>query len=280
MLTIQALAKINLTLEVLGIRPDGYHDIRSIVQAIGLCDTLEFNNSDDIIIHCDMPGWSAEKSLVSRAVALVHEASGVKKGVKLDIKKRIPLMSGLGGDSSDAAAVLKGLKEFWDLGFTPGDFYKLAAELGSDVFFFLECGTALVEGRGEIVKNLAPLSPMWAVIVVPGTQAGAGKTAGMYAALEPSHYTDGHITERFVDMLADGPGFDFSLLFNTFENIALKNNTSLTCKEHLLKLGAPHVHLCGSGPALFTLFDDRSAAEELYTRCRNQGMEAYLAGTL
>lgn len=280
MLRKQATAKINLTLEVLGKRPGGYHDIRSIVQAIDLCDTLEFNNSDDITIHCDVPGWSVEKSLVSRAVVLVHEACGVKKGVKLDIKKRIPLMSGLGGDSSGAAAVLKGLNVFWNLNIKPEELVELAAGLGSDVFYFLHGGTALVEGRGEIVKPLTPLPQMWAVIVVPGVLAGEGKTAGMYAALEPSHYTDGHITGRFVDMLAAGSGFDFSLLFNTFENIAFKNNASLNYKEHLLKLGAPHAHLCGSGPALFTLFDKRSAAEELYTRCRNQGMETYLAGTL
>lgn len=280
MLTVQAPAKINLTLEVLGMRPDGYHDIRSIVQEIGLCDTLEFNDSDDIIIRCDMPGWSTGKSLVPKAVALVHEASGVKKGVKLDIKKRIPLMSGLGGDSSDAAAVLKGLNEFWELKFTPADFYELAEGLGSDVFFFLEGGTALVEGRGEIVKNLPGLPSMWAVITVPGVQAEEGKTAGMYSALGPSQYTDGHITERFIHMLGDGSGVDFSLVFNTFENIAFQDKVLLGYKEHFLKLGAPHAHLCGSGPALFTLFDDRSATEELYTRCRTQGMQAYLTATL
>lgn len=281
MLEINAPAKINLTLEVLGKRPDGYHDIRSVVRTINLSDTLSFENSNSITISCNIPGWSAEKSLVSKAVVLVSKESGLLNGVILDIKKRIPLMSGLGGDSSDAAAVLKGLNVLWDLNLPPERIRDFAVDLGSDVFFFLEGGTALVEGRGERIKSLPSRLQMWVVVVVPGVPVEMGKTAAMYAALNQEHFTDGSITQKFVDMLAAGTEFDYSLIINTFENIAFKDfSLRRVYVEHLEKLGAPHVHLCGSGPALFTLFEDRSSAEELYTRCTNHGMEVYLAETI
>jgi 4-diphosphocytidyl-2-C-methyl-D-erythritol kinase len=281
MLEIDTPAKINLTLEVLRTRPDGFHDICSIMQAINLCDKLTLEDSNDITITCDMPGWSAEKSLVSRAVALMREAAGPPVGVKLDIKKHIPLMSGLGGDSSNAAAVLKGLDELWGLNLPAEKLRYFAADLGSDVFFFLEGGTALVEGRGEIVRSLPSPPQMWVVVIVPHIPVEADKTAAMYAALPPAGFTSGSITQKFMDLLVVGARLDFSLLFNTFENVAFKNFTvRRVYVEHLEKMGAPRVHLCGSGPALFTLFDDRSPAEEVYTRCYNQGMEVYLVETL
>jgi 4-diphosphocytidyl-2-C-methyl-D-erythritol kinase len=277
---ISAPAKINLTLEVLGERQDGYHDIRSVVQAIDLCDTISFEDSNNVIIGCDMPGWSADKSLVPKAVALVRESFRTANGIKLDIKKRIPLMSGLGGDSSDAAAVIRGLNESWELKLLPETLNELAASLGSDVFYFFHGGTALVEGRGEVVKPLPPLPQMWAVIIIPDVPGEAGKTARMYRGLSEYHYTGGKITEKLLDMIEGRGEFDASLLFNTFENVAFQDKILLDYKEHLVKLGAPHVHLCGSGPALFTLFVDKIPAEELYTRCRNQGMEVFLAATL
>ena len=278
---IEAPAKLNLTLEVLSKRPDGYHEIWSVVQAIGLFDTITFEDSLGVIINCDMPGWSAEESLAAKAVDLVRESSGIEKGVKLDIKKDIPLLSGLGGDSSDAAAVLKGLNVHWNLDLSPEDLRRFAADLGSDVFFFLTGGTAFAGGRGERIKDLTPLPRMWSVIVIPDLPRETGKTTRMYASLDPSHFTDGLITQKFVDILANETEFDDSLLFNTFENVAFADfNLRHVYVEHLEKLGAPHVHLCGSGPSLFTLFSDKSSAEELYTRCRNQKMEVYLAETL
>jgi 4-diphosphocytidyl-2-C-methyl-D-erythritol kinase len=281
MLEIRAYAKINLTLEVLGKRPDGYHDICSVIQPINLYDTLSFENCDDIIVNCDIPGWSMDKSLVAKAVVLASKESGLLDGIKIDIKKNIPLLSGLGGDSSDVAAVLNGLNILWNLAMSPAKLGEMAERLGSDVFYFLEGGTSLVEGRGEKVRSLASLSQMWAVIVLPDVPRESGKTAAMYASLRPAHFTDGQISRKLVDNLAYGSGVDFSLLFNTFENIAFKDFTiRRVYVDHLQKLGAPHVHLCGSGPAVYTLFEDKSSAEELYARCCNHGMEVYLVETI
>ena len=113
MLTVKTPAKINLTLEVLRKRPDGFHEIRTVLQTLSLYDTLSLEDNKGVTINCDLPEWSAEKSLLSRTISLLQKATGCTKGVKIDLRKRIPLMSGLGGDSSDAAALLRGLDELW-----------------------------------------------------------------------------------------------------------------------------------------------------------------------
>ena len=280
MLTIKAPAKLNLTLEVLGKRPDGFHEIRSVLQAIDLCDTLHFEAGEGISFRCDMEGWSAEESLVSKVAGLLQEATGNSQGAAIKIEKRIPLMSGLGGDSSDAAAVLRGLNGLWGLGLSREKLLETAAQLGSDVFFFLHGGTALVEGRGEKVTPLPSLPKMWVVLVGPDVPVKTGKTARMYAGLEAGHYTDGSITKKLVDTLHKGKRFSPSMLFNTFENIAFDDfNIRRTYVEHLIKLGAPHVHLTGSGPTLFTMFETKTQAEDLYNSCKNQGMDARLVST-
>ncbi len=279
MLTVTAPAKLNLTLEVREKRPDGFHEIRSVLQAIDLCDTLRFEAGERISFRCDIEGWSAGESLVSKAARLMKEVGG-SRGAVITIEKRIPLMSGLGGDSSDATAVLHGLNELWGLGLTQEKLLELAAQLGSDIFFFLHGGTALVEGRGEQVTPLPSLPKMWVVLIVPDVPVEAGKTARMYADIQPNHYTDGSITETLVDTLHKGGEFSPSMLFNTFENIAFRDSTLRTYQEHLNKLGAPHVRLAGSGPTLFTLYEEKSVAEDLYNSCKNQGMKVYLASTL
>ena len=281
MLTVKAPAKLNLTLEVLGKRPDGFHEIRSVLQTIDLCDTLHFGTGQGISFQCDMPGWSAEESLVSKAASLLQEVAGGSQGASIKIEKRIPLMSGLGGDSSDAAAVLRGLNELWGLGLPQEKLPGLAAQLGSDASFFLQGGMALVEGRGERVSPLPSLPNIWVVLVVPDVPGKAGKTARMYQSLTAPHYTDGKITEKLVDVIKGGGEFNTSMLFNTFENIAFDDfNIRRAYVEHLIKLGAPNVHLAGSGPALFTMFKNKTQAEDLYIRCKDQGMETYLAAAI
>ncbi len=279
MLTIPAPAKLNLTLEVLARRPDGYHEIRSVIQTVNLCDRLTFRASQSVDIRSDLPEWSPEKSLISRTVNLVREALGIDKGIAIDIENRIPLISGLGGDSSAAAATLRGLNEVWELNLSEKRLLELAARLGSDVPFFLYGGTALAEGRGEVVTQLPPFPHHRVVLVMPNVPRPPGKTTRLYASLTASHFTDGHITEQMVNELKEGK--EPSTLFNTFENVAFAGGSELKVyRDHIRKLGAPHVHLAGSGPALFTLFKDKTRAEELFARCQQQNMETYLVETL
>jgi len=278
---IKAPAKINLTLEVLGERPDGFHEIRSVIQTIDLYDSLRFNSDRQLRFSCDNPEFIVEESLVSRAAAMLQEIGGFSRGATIEIKKRIPLVAGLGGDSSDAAAVLSQLNKLWKMGLSPARLLELASGLGSDVPFFLYGGTALVEGRGEKVRVLPPLPRRWVVLLVPPFSRMPEKTARLYASLKASHYTDGQITEKLVKVLNDRRGFKPSMLFNTFENVAFEIFPKLELyREHFIKLGAYNVHLAGSGPALFALLDDQFQAEDLYARCELQGLECYLAETL
>ena len=282
MLTVLAPAKLNLTLEVLAKRQDGFHEIRSLVQAINLCDTLRFRSSEGVEFKCDNSDWVAEESLVSRVVSRLQEAAGCARGVTIEVDKRIPLVSGLGGDSSNAAAVLRGLDRLWELGLSQQELLGLAAQLGSDVAFFLYGGTALLEGRGEIVTPVSPLPHMWVVLVIPDVPRLPGKTKRLYDSLQESHYTDGQITRRLVKKLKTGGELDPSLLFNTFENVAFTARFSdlSVYRGHILKLGAADVHLAGSGPALFALMEDKKQAEDLYLRLQQQKMESYLVDTL
>jgi len=281
MLTVLAPAKINLTLEVLAKRRDGFHEIRSVIQTINLCDSLHFQLSQNIEFKSDSSDWVPEESLVSKATSLLQEFTGCAKGATIEINKRIPLMSGLGGDSSDAAAILRGLNKLWGLSLSPGELLELAARLGSDVAFFLYDGTALVTGKGEVVTPLPPLPHMWVVVMMPPVPRLPGKTERLYASLNASHYTGGQITERLVKELRKGREFTPSLLFNTFENVVFTRLSEISdYRGHLVKAGATDIHLAGSGPALFALVKDKSRAEELYISLQQQGLESYLTETL
>jgi len=281
MLTVLAPAKLNLTLEVLAKRQDGFHEIRSVIQTINLCDSLRFQLSQKIEFKSDVPNWTPEKSLISKATSLLQQATGYGKGATIEVSKRIPLVSGLGGDSSDAAAILRGLNKLWGLGLSRGKLLDLATQLGSDVAFFLYGGTALVEGRGEIVTPLPPFPHMWVVLALPPVPRLLGKTERLYASLKASHYTDGQITQSLAETLKEGREFTPSFLFNTFENVAFSRFSGLrVSRDHIVKIGATNVHLAGSGPALFTLVKDKAQAEELYIRLQSQRLEPYLTETL
>ncbi len=279
MLTVLAPAKINLTLEVLHQRPDGFHEIRSVIQTINLCDSLLFRSSHNIEFGCDDPDFVPEESLVSKAVGLLQQATGCSKGARIEIGKHIPLASGLGGDSSDAAAVLHGLNRLWQLGLSLPELFELAPRLGSDVAFFLYGGTALVESRGEMVTPLPSLPHRWVVLLMPPVPRMPGKTKQLYASLKPKHYTQGQITDRLVAGFSAGE-VTSSMLFNVFEEVAQDNFPSLgEYREQFLRAGANDVHLAGSGPALFTLVEDRAEAEGIYKNLQQQGLESYLTDT-
>ena len=280
MLTIEAPAKINLTLEVLGKRTDGYHEIRSVIQTLSFCDSLQITSGKEVEFKGNIPEWSSERSLVIKAVESLKKATGSVMGAKIKIKKRIPLISGLGGDSSDAAAILRGLNQFWELNVPPNKLRDLAQNLGSDVSFFLTGGTALMEGRGEIITSLPPIPHHWIILIIPDVSRIPGKTKRLYSMLQPVHFTDGKITDKLAADLKLKGEFNTSLLFNTFENVVFARGEELTnYRDHLLKIGAPNVHLAGSGPTLFTILDKKPQAEDLWKRLKDQKMDIYLTET-
>ncbi len=281
MLTVLAPAKLNLTLEVLAKRQDGFHEIRSVIQTINLCDSLHFQLGQNMEFKSDMPDWIPEESLVSKAASSIRKATGCTKGAAIEVNKRIPLVSGLGGDSSDAAAILRGLNKLWGLGLSLKELLELASQLSSDVAFFLYGGTALVRGRGEMVTPLPPFPHMWVVLMMPPVPKRPGKTKQLYASLKTSHYTGGQITDRLVTSLTRGGEVTSASLFNVFGEVALDNFAGLgKYREQFLKAGAQEVRLAGSGPALFTLVRDKNQAEKICENLQKQGLESYLSDTL
>jgi 4-diphosphocytidyl-2-C-methyl-D-erythritol kinase len=281
MITIYAPAKINLTLEVLGKRADGYHEVRSIIQAISLEDILAFEEADKLEFHSGLSEWIIEKSLVSKAADLLIKTTGVKRGAYITVEKHIPLLSGLGGDSSDAAATLLGLNRLWKLELDSEQIVSLARQLGSDIPFFLNSGTALVTGRGEEVTPLPSLPIQWVVLTIPAITKVPGKTGLLYNSLKPGHYTDGHITGNLVEIIKSGREFDYGVMFNTFENVAFDIFPSLDIiRRQIIDVGAPNIHLAGSGPTLFSTFRHEKDAAELHSRLISQEYESYLVSTL
>jgi len=278
MQAIKAPAKINLTLEIMGSRPDGYHEIRSIMQTLSLCDNMIFEENDKTTITCDKPEWSADKGLVSKAITLIRGTTGCEKGVNIRINKNIPTSAGLGGDSSAAAATLLALNNLWELKLPKDALLKMATELGSDVTFFLYGGTALCEGRGEIVETLPEMPKRWVVVIMPKVTVPPEKTKTLYGSLKKDHYSFGLITSEVMKEMEEG--ILRSSLTNDFEEIAFKVYPELQEQwKQILDIGADNLHLAGSGPALFSLLEENADAETLYQLLGNKGFEVYFAQT-
>jgi len=278
MMTTTAPAKLNLTLEVLKKRPDGFHEIRSVVQTITFNDKLKIGSAPRVEIKCNLPEWSVSKSLVSKTVSLLQNSTGCHQGALIEIEKRIPLSSGMGGDSSDAAAVLRGLNLLWNLKLSLRDLITYASQLGSDVPLFLYGGTVLIEGKGEKIRPLRPMPHMTVILLIPALTKHENKTQQMYSQLFVRNYTSGSITEDFLNMLdgkASKPGIG---LYNVFEEPAYRYFSGLKeFKNKFLEAGADTVHLAGSGPALFSLTRDDVKAYDIHKKLQGMGLQAYLA---
>jgi 4-diphosphocytidyl-2-C-methyl-D-erythritol kinase len=217
---------------------------------------------------------------VAKAVSLLQKTTSAAKVVRIEITKSIPLVGGLGGDSSDAAATLRGLNELWKLELDGNELTELATQLGSDVPFFLYGGTALMAGRGEIITPLPPVPRRYFVLVPPDIPPLPDKTKQLYASLKSGHYTKGEATEKLARVLREGERFDSSLLFNVFENVAFDVFPGL--KEYcdtVLKAGLKNVYLAGSGPTLYTMFEEKTEAETLVKKLEQNSIKTFLAET-
>ncbi|MSQ40280.1 MAG: 4-(cytidine 5'-diphospho)-2-C-methyl-D-erythritol kinase [Dehalococcoidia bacterium] len=276
MIIFQAYAKVNLTLEVLGERTDGYHDVATVLQPVDLSDTLTFEPALSLSLECSLPELPMEANLVYRAARLLQEETGQKAGARIRLEKGIPVAAGLGGGSSDAAATLRGLNQLWGLGLEASQLHELAARLGSDVPFFLYGGTALVEGRGERLTPLpTPQGDLGVVLLHPPITL-ANKTAALYRALPHNAYTRGEATGALAHCLRDGKPLKAEALFNAFAAVAF---TSFPCLEHYWSVfeeaGAQGVHLAGTGPTLYILAP-WAEGQDIERRLLGQGFEVYL----
>lgn len=258
-----APAKINLTLEVLGCRPDGYHELRSLVVAIGLYDRMCATVTADpkISLDCSDVALSGPANLAHKAAQQLIGRSG-GRGLHIQLHKRIPIGSGLGGGSSDAAAALRLCNELWDLNRSRDELATLGSQVGSDVAFFFHPPSALMTGRGEIVR---PLSLAWnghAVLVFPGIPVS---TASVYAAWQPSDAatTERQPTTALAERIAvcRTAAAIAALTVNQLEPALFRVAPALRELFDLLvslNLGRPRVS--GSGSAMYLLFDDLHSA--------------------
>jgi 4-diphosphocytidyl-2-C-methyl-D-erythritol kinase len=282
-----APAKVNWTLEVLGRSRDGYHKVRIVLQTLDICDRITLSQSDEVQVQLSgrlegLAGEPPEQNLVYRAaMALRQEVGGEGLGALIELEKTVPAAAGLGGGSSDAAAVLRGLNVLWRLGLPREELSRIGSRLGSDIPFFLNGGTAQASGRGEDVTPL-PDAPSRRLLVAVPTVSLSGKTAGMYGRLTPRHYTRGEHTRRLADKLMAGQPAGDGDIFNVFEQVLgevvpMASAIIERCRES--GLGIPH--LAGSGPAFFFLLPaGEEAARGLAVLLVEAGLETFLANTL
>lgn len=276
---IRAYAKINLTLDVLGRRADGYHNLSTVMQTVDLYDTLCLSalDEDRVQVVCTRPELNGDDNLAARAARLLRERCDIKQGVLIELHKRIPVAAGLGGGSSDAAAVLLAIEQMWQpVAFS--DLEECAADLGSDVPFFLYGGLALCEGRGELVSSLEPgwpVSMRWLLLLKPSISIS---TASIFRRLTARDYTDGSHSSRVATALQEGQEPQADDLHNGLERTVLELHPEVVqARADLLSAGAPLVRLSGSGPTLYAPFPDLSSAIQVQERMQAQGYEVYLS---
>jgi 4-diphosphocytidyl-2-C-methyl-D-erythritol kinase len=295
-ITLRAPAKINLGLIVLGRRPDGYHDIVSLMVPVGLFDIVRVESAPSgIELICpdsDLP--TDHRNLVHRAAQLILRECGSDAGVRLELYKRIPVGAGLGGGSSDAATTLRGVNELLGFRLGNGDLHRLAVKLGADVPFFLLGGAALAEGIGDRLTPLAAVPQVWTMLVYPGFQVS---TRWAYEHLPlttmanrsnlngPGAIAGGEVTAYRRRLL--GPQCLtledlLPLLVNDFEPLVFSHYPQLAeIRQALLAARARAAPMTGSGPTLVGLFASESEAQTAQDQAGGMpGIKSFVAPTV
>jgi 4-diphosphocytidyl-2-C-methyl-D-erythritol kinase len=267
---IDAPAKLNLGLEVIGRRDDGFHEIATIFLTIDLCDRLTFLPSDHLELRCDDDALASDDNLALRALQLLRDEANHPGGARLHLCKRIPAAAGLGGASSDAAAALLGGRELWQLDVSEARLQGLAARLGSDVPFFLRGGCALGRGRGDLLEPLPLPASLWFVVVVPDVRIPA-KTASLYARLTAEDFSDGSRIASQTARLRSGLAADVKLLRNAFARPLYAMIPELAALPDIMRdAGAESVAISGAGPAHYTVVTSEALAEDVAERLRDR----------
>jgi 4-diphosphocytidyl-2-C-methyl-D-erythritol kinase len=270
---VWAPAKVNLYLEVLGKRPDGYHEIATLLIAISLFDTLTFraDAAGTVVLQGDEPALSmGPDNLIWRAAELLRQRTGTRLGVRIQLRKRIPLAAGLAGGSTDAAAALMGLNQLWRLNLAPDDLAHLGAELGSDVPFFFAQPVAWCTGRGEVVEPLRLGQPLWFVVACPPVGLS---TAAVYrnVAVPPVPETGVAIRQAVAEGRVEAIA---AALHNRLEEPAQRLCPAITAlRQRFQALGPAGVLMSGSGSSVFALCRDGQEARRIAYQLRTGSEE-------
>jgi 4-diphosphocytidyl-2-C-methyl-D-erythritol kinase len=284
-LRLRAPAKINWTLEVLRVRGDGYHELRSVLQTIDLFDTVTLSPADDLELHvtgdATLADHPADENLAHRAAMALQRRTGVRRGAIIELEKRVPVAAGLGGGSSDAAAVIRGLDALWETRQTRATLIEVAGEVGSDPPFFIVGGTAVVRGRGDHVTPLPDAVAPPILLATPPPAARGDKTAEMFRALSPDDFAEGYVTIGFADAVEAGRPIVSAELNNVFEHVARRLQPETHIAMDALRAQGMEPHLCGAGPSFYVLLDERvTGVERLERRVRSLGFEARVVHAL
>jgi 4-diphosphocytidyl-2-C-methyl-D-erythritol kinase len=278
----KAPAKINLSLDVLRKREDGYHEVEMVMTMVDLADRLEMEELPrDTIIISSQAGYIPldEKNLAFQAAKLIKERYSVKKGVYIHLDKRIPVSAGLAGGSTDAAATLRGLNRLWNLHIPKEELCKLGEELGSDVPFCVTGGTAVARGRGEKLEMIDAPPPCWVVLVKPQINVS---TADVYGRFRVNEIKKHPSTPAMLHAIRSGHFHGIcAALGNVLEDVTMKMHPEVQyIKDSMLRLGADGALMSGSGPTVFALVQRDSKLARIYNGLRGFCREVHVVRLL
>ena len=274
-LHITAPAKINLRLEVLSKRTDGYHELQMIMLRLALGDTLILSESDSLKMSCDDPTLPTDKgNLVMRAAELFEKKAGRAVRIHFELKKRIPIAAGLGGGSSDAAAALLGLQKYYKTSFSDSELETMALELGADVPFFIRPGHKIAQGVGERLSPFSVDPELELVLVNPQIAVSTREIYQKIRLTTPQKQNNLPHSLR-------GPREATRLLRNDLEPVVLENHPPVSrVKEFLMDSGSVGCMMSGSGPTVFGIFEDTRSLNRIAKSARDRGWKSWVTRTL
>lgn len=278
---IKAYAKINIALDVVGKREDGYHLLRMIMQTVDLYDVIEITKSDcNIKLKCNKPYVPTdERNLAYKAAKLFKETYDIKDGVLIDLTKNIPVSAGMAGGSTDAAGVLKLMNRLFNVNASDEELRTLGLKLGADVPYCISGGTALCEGIGEKITQLKPFKDKILVIVKPPFGVS---TKDVYKAFDLSKIVFHPRTDDIIKAMEnDDIDFVANNMKNLLENVTLrKYRVILNIKEAMKSYGSLGTMMSGSGPTVFAFFDDMLKAQECYDEMKKKYKDVFISRTI
>lgn len=279
---IKAYGKINIALEVVGKREDGYHLLRMIMQNIDLYDLIELNEkrSNDITIECNKPYVPKDdRNLAYKAARLFMDTYKINRGIHIDIVKNIPVAAGLAGGSTNAAAVLKALNEMFAVGASEQDLMDLGVKLGADIPYCIKGGTCLCEGIGEKISELKSFKDKILVLVKPPFGVS---TKDVYGAIDINKIFKKVLVNELIEAIEkDDLLFVAKNMKNHLENVTLRRHPLIIkIKEDMIKMGSIGSMMSGSGPTVFGFFDDMLKAQSCYERMKKQFNDVFITRTI
>ncbi|MBQ4536219.1 MAG: 4-(cytidine 5'-diphospho)-2-C-methyl-D-erythritol kinase [Lachnospiraceae bacterium] len=278
---LRAYAKINLGLDVVGVLPNGYHEVRMIMQTVGIYDELSFEKTENGIVITTDAGElpTNEDNLIYKAVKLLFDKYAISEGVRIHLQKNIPIAAGMAGGSTDAAATLKGISELFELNCDEKELRELGVKIGADVPYCIMGGTALAEGIGEKLTKLSPAPDCFLLVAKPDINVS---TKYVYEHLDAQEDYEHPDIEGMLDAISKG-SLDgvVSTMGNVLETVTVPAYPVIdTIKARMRELGALNSMMSGSGPTVFGIFDQEAVAAKAYESLKADGVakQVFLTG--